>query len=211
MRSRSGGSAALGPQAFFAAGEALLRHARRAGEPLSVMVLELNDLPELECVFGRRVADQLAAITCAKLRRMAGSQGLARRTGPTTFAVLMPDLDIDDVLDAMFDEFGRSCAVELEADGDEVVLVPEFKVQTVRESGSVQGAYETLCHDIANARADKQRYLRGLERERESHSRPMELRPQAPRARPDPLAGSKAPRQFLPPVPPTMPVPMGRR
>ena len=173
--------------AFCKAGEDILRRARRAQQPLCVLVLQLHDLPELSHVFGSRPAQQVIDQTLARLKQVAGRRGLARQTGESTFAAIVPQVLVDGALEAFFTAFGRTCCIEVEAAGEEIVLVPDFKIRGVRDGGTVQITYEILCREIAMARANLKRRLQYLERERISHSRPLRLRHH------DPHAGSGTP------------------
>lgn len=197
--------------AFFKHGDILLRRSRIAGQPLSVIVFELHDLPELESVFGRKVTRRVTSQALDTLRRVAGRKGLARRTGPTTFAVLLPQMWVDGALATVHAVFGRSCCIEVEAGGEEIVLVPDFRIQTVREGFSVQAEYESLCNEIANARARKQRHLHHMERERTSHSRPMQLRSGWAHTQPAQFARNVVAQDLHAPIPATIPVPVGLR
>lgn len=188
----------------------MLRRSRRDNHPLSVLVFALNDLPELECVFGSRVAKEAVAKMTAKLERMATRKGLVLRTGPTIFTVLLPSVSRDSALAAIHATLGQACCIEFDAGGDEIVLVPEFLVQTMCDTRSLEEVYDGLCSDIAQARLTEQRRQKYLERERESHSRPMELQVARLRAQPRP----RPPKTFqtvYAPMPANIPIPMGAR
>lgn len=195
---------------FFKLGEALLRRTRIAGQPLSVVVFELNDLPELESVFGRKVAKRVAAQALETLKRVAGRKGLARRTGPSTFAVLLPQLWVDGALAVIHANFGRTCCIEVETGDEEIVLVPDFLAQTVREGFSVQAEYEWLRGEMAKSHERKQRHLQYLERERVSHSKPMHLRREGLATLPGDFARNVLSTDLHAPIPATVPVPLGR-
>jgi len=194
--------------AFFKAGEDILRRARQSRQPVCVLVLQLHDLPELDHVFGSEPAQQVIDQTMARLKQVAGRKGLARQTGESTFAALLPQVWLDGALEAFFSAFGRTCSIEVEAAGDEIVLVPDFKIQTVREGATVQITYEILCREIAMARENLKRRLQYLERERISHSRPMRLRHDGLRAEPSEYVNNIVERDLHAPVPATVPVPL---
>lgn len=195
---------------MFKVGEEMLRQSRRDNQPLSVLVFELRDLPELECVFGSRVAKKAVAKMTAKLERMATSKGLALRTGPTIFTVLLPGVGRDSARAGIHAMLGQPCCIEFDAGDDEIVLVPEFMVQTVCDTESLQEVYEGLCSDIKQSPLTEQRRQKYLERQRESHSGPMELQVTRLTAPPRP----RPPKPFqavYSPMPATIPMPMDCR
>lgn len=191
-------------------GEKMLRTTRRLQQPLSILVLHLYDLPELEVVFGSRAAQEVVAKTMAKLVRLSARKALAVHTGPDTFALLMPDTEDGAALGAVEARLGDPCVLEFYVDGEELVLVPEVMVGTVNGNESVQEAYERLCRDIAKARLREQRRQKYLRRERESHTRPMRLYPAKPQTSTK-TVWDKSELAFYPQVPATIAMPIGAR
>lgn len=189
--------------ALFAAGEALLARARRDNHALSVVVFELSDLPELESVFGAAVVREVMAEVLLRLQALATNRGLAIRTGPTLFTVLIPGVGRDRAQAAIEQTMGSACCIELNAGDHEIVLIPDFKLHTVRSgSPGLAQVHQDLRRQIEEARTVEDRRRRYLQKERESHTRPMNLRKEAARAR-------SIERQ--PPAPlhlPTVPVPL---
>jgi GGDEF domain-containing protein len=162
--------------AQFAAGDRMLRAAANAGSPITVVLVELHDLPELEYLFGARVARTAVAKTSASLRQMAGGNGLVLQIDAMTSAVLLPELEAEGARARMHSSFGRLCCVEFESDGEDIVLVPDVALKTVEgKSVSFERLYRALRKELEDTRAQAQRRDRYLQRERESHSRPMEL------------------------------------
>lgn len=197
--------------AAFRRGDEFLQRCREGRVPVTVLVFELHDLPELECVFGAGAARQAIARATAKLQRVAGTQGLVLRTDPTLFTVLLPDTDREDTLDLLRGAFGESCSLEVEADGEDVVLVPEFALRILStETLSLVDVHHGLRCEIQQARAREERRRDYLQRERESHSRPMPLPAQAT-ARPDRATLRTVQAELYPRIPMTVPVPLGRR
>ena len=191
-------------------GEKMLRTARRLQQPLSVLVLQLHDLPELELVFGSRAAQEVVAKTMAKLVHLSPRKGLAVHTGPDTFALLMPDTEDDAAWAAVEARLGNLCAFEFDVDGEELVLVPEVMIGTVDGTESVREAYERLCRGLAKARLWEQRRQTYLRRERESHTRPMRLYPAEPQTSTKTVWDQSVPA-FYPQVPATIAMPIGAR
>lgn len=197
--------------AAFRKGDEFLERCRDDRVPVTVLVFELHDLPELECVFGAGAARQAIEQATAKLQRIAGTQGTVLRTDPTLFTVLLPDTDRQDTLDLLRGAFGESCSLEIEADGEDLVLVPEFALRILStEALPLVDVQHGLRCEIQQARAREQRRQDYLQRERESHSRPMPLPARAP-ARPDRATLRTVQAELYPRIPMTMPVALARR
>lgn len=163
--------------AMVAAGDEMMLRSRREKFALSVAVFDLSDLSELKSVFGRQVTQQVIAHITAKFQRIATSKGLVVRTGPTVFTLLLPGFGRDRALADIRSVMGHPCCIELEGSDDEIVLVPEFKVQTVRsDTASIADVFASLRREITQTRQLEQTRRNYLQRERESHTRPMELR-----------------------------------
>lgn len=207
-------------QVMFEIGNEMLLRARRNSQPLTVLVFELSDLPELELVFGSGVAREAIDRTTAELRRLTTSKGVALWTSPTVCTVLLPRLSRDQAIAAVHDTLGKPCCIEFDADGDEIVLLPEFRVQTVDDNASIEEVYESLCREIDQvllSEQHRQKYLEReresylhLEREREFHSQGAELEVINPSA-----AATRRTRKILqadyPPMPATIAVALGGR
>lgn len=158
-------------------GDAMIANAQASGEPLTVLVFDQGDLPELHAIFGSAAARLLVAKFQQKLQALAGSRGMVLRTDPTTWTVLLPGLDRDAAVATAQRILGRSLAIEVECDGEDLLLIPRMAAHTVRrEAAPMRDIYREMCERIARAQAfDLQRedYLR---RERERHTRPAPLR-----------------------------------
>lgn len=207
-------------QVMFEIGNEMLLGARRKSQPLSVLVFELNDLPELELVFGSSVAREAIDKTTAELRRLTASKGVALWTSPTVCTVLLPRFSRDQAIAAVHNRLGKPCCIEFDADGDEIVLVPEFRVETVGDNTSIEEVYESLCREIDQVLLSDQRRRKYLERERESyshleweresHSQHAELEIISPSAAPTPRT-RKILQAVYPPMPATIALPLGGR
>jgi GGDEF domain-containing protein len=192
-------------QAMLAAASRLATRTRRDNQPLSIVVFDLKDLPELESVFGPQVAKKVLDQVVDRLQGLASAKGLVIRTDATVFTVLMPGFGRDRAHEAIEHSMGSPCCFELDADDHELVLIPDFKVHTVRpDSGPLAGVYTDLRRDIHDAQKHERRRQRYLQLERESHTRPMELR--AERA-PKPVLEERA---VYRPADATIPMPLKR-
>jgi len=169
-------SGLYGPAGFAREGGKLLARARRAGRPLSVVVFEFDDLQEAHAIYGPALGRTLLAGVARQLEAAAGGYGVAARTGKTQFSLALPGLDRDEALAAVQGVFGQACCIEFDADGDEIVLVPEVLADAVPDIGSIGDCQRQLAADLGRLREEEQRRVLYLQRERERHSsRPMEL------------------------------------
>lgn len=184
-------------------GENMLRKARAAGQPLSLVVMQVHDLPEVELVFGRAAAAQAIHQVMDRLTLVAARNGLLVRSAADTFALLVPESGAEATVAAVNARFGEPCVIEFESDGAEVLLVPDVRVHTLEVGESVQQVYERTCRLIAQERGREELRCDYIRKEREAYTRPMGL----------PLRPSSEPsrRVYYPALPATMPVPMGAR
>ena len=202
----------LDKDAMFKLGDELLCRGRGSNQPLSVVVFELRDLPELHCVFGPQAARDAIVQTAGKLQRLAANTGIAGRTSATTFTVLLSGVDRDGALKGIRAALGESGCIELVAGGEDIVLVPEVRVMTVFDgSACLSEIHESLCREIAEIRLMEERRAKYLELERESHSRPMKFRALPVKRHATRASPGKIPHLDYPPMAATMPVPMGSR
>lgn len=157
-------------------GDALLRRARKRSQPLTVVVFEFADLPELQAVSDGRIARTLGSEIARKLQGIAPGKAVVVRTGPTRFAVLLRNFDGGRTRQAIAAAFGRGCCLEFEMGNGEMLLVPEWLAQTVgRETASMESVYLKLCAGLVTGQRHAERRQEYIKRERESHTRPMRL------------------------------------
>jgi GGDEF domain-containing protein len=183
---RVDGSTALYNKAGFAAhGDPLLAACRRDKRPLSVAVFDCADLLEVREIYGSRIARKLTMRIVRKLNRLSADHGLAARTGPAEFTVVLPGMSRDKALAAIARVMGSPMRIELDAGDSEIVLVPGFLVQEAEPGTScVSQMHEALRSELALIGHKEQRRQRYLQRERERHSRPMGLSAAPDNARP---------------------------
>jgi GGDEF domain-containing protein len=170
-------------QRLSAVGDAMLQKCRKENRPLSIAVFDFSDLPELQAVFEGRIAVSLGALIARKLQEIAPVKGVVVRTGPTTFAVLLPNFDRGRARLAIGNALGKGCCVEFDVGNSEVLLVPDHATRTVRaESASVEQVHGELCAELVKGQQHAERRQAYLTLERESHTRPQRLAPAAPMA-----------------------------
>lgn len=198
------------------AGDVMMQRARREKQAMTVAVFDLSDLPELRSVFGKRVTQEVVQRVSEMFQRIATSKGMVARTGTTLFTVLMPGFGRDRALAVISEVMGFPCCIELDSIRDEVVLIPEYMVQTVRgDTASVADVIATLRRGIVQNREREQSRRSYLKRERESHTRHGNLRAVStvsaastgePRSRVDSAAPRRAYRSVA-----TIPMPLAAR
>jgi GGDEF domain-containing protein len=131
------------------AGDRLLARLRQRQQPLSLAVVELSDIADVQELFGPAVAESIMGRLAAKLRSLATSRGLVARTGQTQFSLLLPGLEAHEALLALRTAFGETGWLEHEG-RDELVLLPDLQVDAVGpEHSSVEAVYVSLCAAIA--------------------------------------------------------------
>ena len=180
-----------GTDAVFGAARAMLAGTR----PCTMLMFQLGDLPELECVFGTRAAREALAGMEGRLARLAGRNGFAARTAPTLFTVVLPIGTPENALAAARVVFGRTCCLELQVGGDEIMLVPDLAVHAIESADEVASAHDMLCRRLA-----------AVQQRPQPRARPR--RPAAAVARP-PV--SRRHEAFAAPIPATIPLPLGLR
>lgn len=137
-------------------GEKMLRTARVAGQPLTLVVMQVYDLPEVELVFGHAATEEVIDEVMTELTRVAAREGLLVRSAADTFALLLPGSGTQASLEAVVARFGKLCVIEFELGGDEILLMPDVRVHTFGLGECVQVVYERLRGVIAKTRAQEQ-------------------------------------------------------
>jgi len=179
-------------------GEKLLRAARALGRTPALAVMQIDDLPELEIVFGRAGVDRVMHAVMTGLTRIAAGHGLIVRSAADTFALLMPGGGAGAAVAALQARFGTPCTIEIGSGRDEILVVPDVMVHPLGPQDSIAQAYEDLSRYIARARRHGQR-IRSCEPQRAACG-------SAPARSPIVRAGP-AP-QYTPPLPATIPMPL---
>jgi GGDEF domain-containing protein len=159
-------------------GNAMLHKCRNASQPLSLLVFDFSELPELQALFGRRDIPGLGAAIARKLQGICATRAVVVRTSTTRFAVLLPSFDAAAARRAVTDALGKACCLDFDVDKSEMLLVPEFAVRVVhRDEEFVEAVYQNICLELLTARHQEQRRHDYLTLERESHTRPPRLAP----------------------------------
>lgn len=185
-------------------GGELLAACRRENRPLSVAVFDCADLLEVRSIYGSRITRKLMARITRKLTRLCAGHGLAARTGPAEFTVVLPGMNREKALATIARVLGSPMRIELDAGDSEIVLVPSFLVECVGpDIASIDEIYQELRRELTQIDEKEQRRQHYLQRERERHSRPMGVvsLPAAPPA-------GKPTKPVRVPLAPTLPAPL---
>jgi GGDEF domain-containing protein len=159
--------------AFYRIGDGLALEAQRTRAPMTVVVFEQGDLPELRDVFGAEAVQAVVADFTAKLKVLAGASGLAVRADATAWAVLLPGHDAKATVAAVKNAMGAGLAVEA---GEEILLVPRIAMHSIGEQAApMRAIYREMREKIRNAQAVELQREEYLRRERESYTRPSTL------------------------------------
>lgn len=178
-------------EALFGMGARMHRAAMMRGGSVSLLVLQVQDLPEVELIFGRDAAERVVHAVMAELTHISAQRGHVLRTSADTFALLMPDVSGEDLHGALQVRLGKACAVESDIDGQELLLVPDVMARTLSKSDSVRAAFESLCRMLAAERRLNVASCAHLSRERHDRTIPMPIAPQR-HAVPTPRAADAA-------------------
>lgn len=154
--------------------------AMRAGQArrrtLAMVIFDCEDLLEAHELYGSTVSRLLMDRVAQSMDRLAGARGWAARSGPAQFTVVLPVASAEAALAAVRRSLGASPCIEFDAGGEEIVLVPEFVAGcTDAQDGSAEPLYLRLCAELARAQEMRRRRWSHMRRERQRHSRPMEL------------------------------------
>lgn len=182
--------------------------ASRRPQAATLAVFDCSDLLEVRQIYGNRIARTLFVRLAGKLTEIAGERGLAARTGPAEFAVLLPGMGRERALQAVRQVLGTPSRIEYETGHSEIVLVPEVLLgQAGDDADDLAGLHRQLSRKLASVREHEAQRRRYLRRERERHSRPMPLPADTTAARHRVAATPQA----RPELPPTMPLPLPAR
>lgn len=187
-------------------GNELLASCRRDNRVMAMVVFNFNDLLEVRNMYGARIYRQLMAKVARKMGAVAGDRGLAVRTGAAQFTLLIPGVGRDKALHAVERLLGSPSRIELETREHEIILVPELMADiATSDTGSVEELYVEMCADLTRLQMGEERRRQYIQRERESHSRPMELQVQAEHR---PARSRRPVTAYEPVMPQTMPAPL---
>jgi GGDEF domain-containing protein len=161
---------------FTAHGDEMLADCTRDARPLSVAVFDCADLLEVRAIYGNRMARKLADCIVSKLSDLSVDCGLAARTGPAEFSVVLPGMGRERALAAIHRVLGNPLRIEMDSEDSEIVLVPGFLVETVGiNTWSVEELHGQLRGELVRQQEFEQRRQQHMEHERNHHSRPMGL------------------------------------
>jgi GGDEF domain-containing protein len=162
---------------FAAANEAM--RTRAPDTPVSVVVLDVEDLHEVYQIYGSGIARKVADKLVRRLRGMAGWRGLAGRTGKSQFTVVLVGANEEKARRVVQRVLGKPPRIEFDAGDSEIVLVPELLVDTADPGAdTLHPLHREMSRELARIQKEERRWLHFLTSERERHSRPMSL-PQA--------------------------------
>lgn len=160
------------------AGANVLQGARREGRPVSLLLLDFSDLPEVRSIYGRETSRKLHAKVVRKMKAIAGAHGFAARTGQSQFTILLPGVSRERAQVLVQRQLGKPSRVEFDAGDSEIVLVPDiFCEMAAADVETLDDLYDEVVQNLAELRTREQRRQQHLQRERERHSRPMSLPP----------------------------------
>ena len=125
-------------RSFTEKAKTMVEYARRYGEPLSVLMIDIDDFKRVNDTYGHDVGDRLLKALADVIRRSIRSSDTAARFGGEEFVVLLPRTDEEGaktVADRIRNSFKE---VSVDADGERVRTTVSIGVATWRGEGSVE-------------------------------------------------------------------------
>ncbi|MBF24723.1 MAG: hypothetical protein CML18_14420 [Pusillimonas sp.] len=86
-------SAALTRRAFFEKTKAELSNGRKSGQPVSVLILDLDNFKQINDAYGHHFGDQVIVDFCDTVRSLLRPNDVLGRYGGEEFVVLLPETD----------------------------------------------------------------------------------------------------------------------
>ncbi len=130
-------------------GDVLLRECRREKGVATLAVFGCDDLLAVRETFGRKAGHKSLDLLVRNLLAIAGSRGLVARTGPAEFTAMLPGLGRDKALQVIARHLGNPLRIELEVNGEEVVMTPLLVLETVGAGeATIEGAWAELSADL---------------------------------------------------------------
>ncbi|CAN5726564.1 hypothetical protein BH11PSE7_BH11PSE7_04430 [soil metagenome] len=139
----------LNRDGFMLRGSRLLNECHREKRPVTVAVFGCDDLLAIRRMYGRKAGHKSLNILVGKMTDIAGSRGLAARTGMAEFTVMLPGASREKALQAIARQLGNPMRIEFDSANEEVVLVPTLVIETpaVAET-SIENLHAELSNDL---------------------------------------------------------------
>lgn len=155
--------------AVCAAADRLVVRARRAAAPASLLVMAFFDLPELAGLFGPDAVVTASHEAARHLRRACGRTSVVGRIAADTFIALKPGVSAELLHECVCARLGRSCAIEFDGGGEDLLLVPQVMLREIQAGESVAQACTSIRQQLAARREREDSRSEWLRAERESH------------------------------------------
>jgi diguanylate cyclase (GGDEF)-like protein len=190
----------LNRDGFLLRGGRMLNDCHREKRPVTVAVFGCDDLMAIRRMYGRKAGHKSLNILVGKITDIAGSRGLAARTGMAEFTVMLPGASREKALQAIARQLGNPMRIEFDSANEEIVLVPTLVIET---PGAGETSIENLHTELSN---DLQEIVLAA-RNPSMVEQPLPSTPLAPKA---PVMQEYLPDDHeMPNLPPTMPVALG--
>ncbi len=124
-------------RSFIEKAQAMLEYARRYNEPISVLMIDIDNFKKVNDTYGHDVGDRLLKALADVIRRSTRSSDVAARYGGEEFVVLLPKTDekgAELVANRIREEFKK---VVLDVDGERISSTVSIGVATLRGETSI--------------------------------------------------------------------------
>ncbi len=125
-------------RSFTEKAKAMMEYAKRYGEPLSVLMIDIDDFKKVNDNYGHDVGDRLLKALADVIKRSIRSSDVAARFGGEEFVVLLPKTDEEGarlVADRIREEFGK---VSIDVDGEKIRTSVSIGVASLKGEGSIE-------------------------------------------------------------------------
>lgn len=147
---------------------ALANNATRQRRVMTVVVMRLDDLPELHATFGGELYQAATAVINRKLERLVRARGVGARTGPTEFTLAFPDLYQREALALISMTLGgRPPRFEFSLDGTDLILVPEIAAAMIEPNESIRETHGRLRTQLMSLMESERIRLDSMTKNRE--------------------------------------------
>ncbi len=157
--------------AFTTLGSAIVADCARHRQVVSLVVVTLEDFPEIHALFGTDLCRKAMIRIARALEKVVPAIGIAARTGSSEFALLFPGLSREEALARMEKSLGSPLRFEFTLDGAEVVLLPELASGVVKGRESISKAHDRLRNELAEFSTSERARLHAMTQQRERYAR----------------------------------------
>ena len=142
--------------------------AEYASRHVSLIVMHIDDLPEMRSLYGPAFYEDAIRKIQGALAKVVRGRGAGARTGSTEYTLALPDMYRRETLALLHAQLGRPVRFEIDTNGAEIVLVPEYATDMIAPGETFRAAHTRLRLDLMTTLERERARLAGMTRYRES-------------------------------------------